>query len=309
MLKIDLITGFLESGKTTFLIQYAKYLMRQGLRIGILEYDYGAVNVDMILLNKLRGKQCELEMVAAACDKDCLRRRFQTKLISMAMSGYDRVIVEPSGVFDMDLFFDALREEPLENFYEIGSVITVVNANLRDQLSEEENYFLASQAAGAGCVVLSRCQLSDSERIANTKKHLEEAMQGIKCKSFRGNYLEKDWEMLTDEDFKMLQSCGYQIASFVKVIAGRELAFSSLCFLDLQDDVETLKEKIQLLFEKPECGNITRVKGFALGECGGYQINATQYEMLVDVTSLGQGVVIVIGTNLNETLIRECLVQ
>ena len=31
MIKIDLITGFLGSGKTTFLKQYAKYLMEQGL--------------------------------------------------------------------------------------------------------------------------------------------------------------------------------------------------------------------------------------------------------------------------------------
>ena len=30
MIKIDLITGFLGSGKTTFLKQYAKYLMAQG---------------------------------------------------------------------------------------------------------------------------------------------------------------------------------------------------------------------------------------------------------------------------------------
>ncbi|MBQ7446718.1 MAG: GTPase (G3E family), partial [Eubacterium sp.] len=82
MTKIDLITGFLGSGKTTFLLKYAKYLMRQGLKIGILEYDYGAINVDMLLLNQLRGDRCELEMVAAACDEDCLKRRFRTKLIS-----------------------------------------------------------------------------------------------------------------------------------------------------------------------------------------------------------------------------------
>ena len=37
MIKIDLITGFLGSGKTTFLKQYAKYLMAQGKNIGILE--------------------------------------------------------------------------------------------------------------------------------------------------------------------------------------------------------------------------------------------------------------------------------
>ena len=64
MIKVDLITGFLGSGKTTFLKKYAKYFMDQGMRIGILENDYGAVNVDMLLLNELRGENCELEMVA-----------------------------------------------------------------------------------------------------------------------------------------------------------------------------------------------------------------------------------------------------
>lgn len=59
MIKIDLITGFLGSGKTTFLKQYAKYLMVQGKNIGILENDFGVVNVDMLLLQELRGDQCE----------------------------------------------------------------------------------------------------------------------------------------------------------------------------------------------------------------------------------------------------------
>ena len=49
MVKIDLITGFLGSGKTTFLLKYARYLMNKGVKIGILEYDYGAVNVDILL--------------------------------------------------------------------------------------------------------------------------------------------------------------------------------------------------------------------------------------------------------------------
>jgi G3E family GTPase len=44
MVKIDLITGFLGAGKTTFIRKYAEYLMDKGLSIGILENDYGAVN-------------------------------------------------------------------------------------------------------------------------------------------------------------------------------------------------------------------------------------------------------------------------
>ena len=125
MVKIDLITGFLGAGKTTFIRNYAEYLMGKGENIGILENDFGAVNVDMMLLQDLEGEHCELEMVSGGCDKDCHRRRFKTKLIAMGMCGYDRVLVEPSGVFDVDEFFDVLREEPLDRWYWVGSVLTV----------------------------------------------------------------------------------------------------------------------------------------------------------------------------------------
>ena len=148
MIKIDLITGFLGSGKTTFLKQYAKYLMAQGKNIGILENDFGAVNVDMLLLQELRGDQCELEMISGGCDK----------LISMGMSGYDRILVEPSGIYDVDEFFDTLFDEPLNRWYEAGSVITILDAGLDEKLSEEEEYLLASEAANAGKIVLSKVQ-------------------------------------------------------------------------------------------------------------------------------------------------------
>ena len=66
MVKIDLITGFLGAGKTTFLKKYAEYLIAKGQNIGILENDFGAVNVDMMLLQDLMGDNCELEMVPVA---------------------------------------------------------------------------------------------------------------------------------------------------------------------------------------------------------------------------------------------------
>ena len=85
MIKIDLITGFLGSGKTTFIRKYVKYLTDKGLKIGILENDYGAVNVDAMLLQDILGESCDLEMVAGGCDADCHRRRFKTKLIAMGI--------------------------------------------------------------------------------------------------------------------------------------------------------------------------------------------------------------------------------
>ena len=164
MIKVDLITGFLGSGKTTFIKKYVRYLLDKGEKIGIIENDYGAINVDMLLLNKEFGDECGMEMVVAG-DPDCHRRRFKTKLIAMGMDGvndgkYDRIVVEPSGIYDVDEFFDILYEEPLDRFYEIGNVIAVVDAGLSDELSKESEYLLVSQIAEAGMVVFSKvdCQ-------------------------------------------------------------------------------------------------------------------------------------------------------
>lgn len=309
MIKIDLITGFLGSGKTTFLLKYARYLMKQGLKIGILEYDYGSINVDMMLLSKLRCNQCELEMLAAACDEDCLKRRFTTKLISMAMSGYDRVIIEPSGVFDMDMFFDALRDEPLENWYEIGSVITVVNAGLSDNLDEESSYVLASQVAGAGCILLSRTQLVDGDTIEKTKLHILKATEDIKCNRFKPKYMEKSWDDLEENDYKYLMNCGYNICDYVKSFASSESGFSSVSLLEQPSNLEELKIRIKELLSNTEYGNVLRIKGFALDKGTNYQINITKDEENIVECGIGSGVIIVIGNDLNEEKIKELLLK
>ena len=179
MVKIDLITGFLGSGKTTFIRKYAQYLMDAGNNIGILENDYGAVNVDMMLLQDLMGENCELEMISGGCDKDCHRRRFKTKLIAMGMCGYDRVIVEPSGIFDVDEFFDILHEEPLNRWYQIGNVIAIVDSKLERDLSEEADFILASEVADAGCIVMSKSQDASPEEIQGTIKHVNQALEKV----------------------------------------------------------------------------------------------------------------------------------
>ena len=59
MVQVDLITGFLGAGKTTFLRRYTAYLVEQGHNVCILENDFGAVNVDAMLVQDLLGDHCE----------------------------------------------------------------------------------------------------------------------------------------------------------------------------------------------------------------------------------------------------------
>ena len=303
MIKVDLITGFLGSGKTTFLLKYARHLMNQGLKVGILEYDYGSINVDMVLLGRLRGSNCEIEMLAAACDRDCLERRFRTKLISMAMSGYDRVIIEPSGVFDMDMFFDALREEPLENWYEIGSVICVVNAGLGPQ-DEESDYILASQVASSGKVLLSRTQLVSADDIEATKLHIARGLETIGCKNAHVSYMDKCWDELNEADYRILMNAGYHIGDYVKKYDSDRNSFSSVSLLNQPCDIQTLKIKVKELFADKAYGQIERIKGFAFDQGKNYQLNITPYEENITECNAGSGVLIIIGKDLDENRIR-----
>ena len=59
MTKVDLITGMLGAGKTTFIKKYAAYHINTGKKIAILLNDYGAVNIDMVMLKDL---ECELDV-------------------------------------------------------------------------------------------------------------------------------------------------------------------------------------------------------------------------------------------------------
>ncbi|MBC5660644.1 GTPase (G3E family) [Anaerosacchariphilus sp. NSJ-68] len=301
MVKVDLITGFLGSGKTTFIRTYASWLIKQGYHIGILENDFGAVNVDMMLLQDLEGDRCELEMVSGGCDRDCHRRRFKTKLIAMGMSGYDRVLVEPSGIFDVDEFFDVLHEEPLDRWYEIGNVLAVVDAKLEPKLSVEADYLLATEVADAGIVLLSRTQESSQEQIRETKAHLNRALEQVGCSRRLKDMeiLEKNWAELSDGDFQQLLSCGYVPSDYEKADMEEDQIFDSLFFMHLCLPVDELKRRVEAVFRDPACGSPFRIKGFMQVDGDGWiELNATRHETVIRPISRGQEILIVIGERL-----------
>lgn len=310
MVTIDLITGFLGSGKTTFMKEYARYLMDCGYRIGILENDYGAVNVDMLLLQELMGEKCELEMVSGGCDRDCHRRRFQTKLIAMGMCGYDRVLVEPSGIYDVDEFFDVLQEEPLSSWYRIGNVIAIVDAGAVPDLSRESDYLLASEAANAGIVLLSKAAHVKENDIEAVRDHLNRALEQIFCKRKirREEIVSKDWKLLTAADWKQIISCGYRPESWRKENVEESGVFSSLYFMNRKLTKAALMEATQQILNDPDCGQVHRVKGFIrTAEEGWLELNAAAGQCQISPIETGQEILIAIGEKLNEKKIDQYL--
>lgn len=306
MVKIDLITGFLGSGKTTFIRKYAQYLMEQGMNIGILENDYGAVNVDMMLLQDLMGDNCELEMVAGGCDKDCHRRRFKTKLIAMGMCGYDRVLVEPSGIFDVDEFFDALREEPLDQWYEIGNVIAIVDAKLEKELSDEADFILASEVADAGSILLSHADEATEEEMDATVSYINEALEKIHCKRrLEKEILCKSTPQLTSEDLHRIMSSGYVMENYEKMDLEEHSGFESQYFMNVPMTAEKMQRVAKEILEDSSCGAVFRIKGFIKAADNSWiQLNATHNGVRMEPIQEGQEVIIVIGEHLQRDRIE-----
>lgn len=311
MVKIDLITGFLGSGKTTFIKKYAAYLMDRGFNIGILENDFGAVNVDMMLLQDLAGERCELEMISGGCDKETHRRRFRTKLIAMGMCGYDRVLVEPSGIYDTDEFFDVLREEPLDQWYEIGNVIVIVDAKLERDLPEAADYLLASEAANAGRVILSRAEEATPEEIEYTIQHLNRSLEQVHCRRILDQeIMRRDGAELSKQDFDQILNCGYVLANYRKMDLDNKKSFDSLYFMNVKMPESNLPQTIGRIMRDGSCGDILRIKGFLRAADGGWlQLNATHHEISMQPIAAGQEILIVIGTGLDEDRIRHYLGQ
>ena len=307
MVKADLITGFLGSGKTTFIIKYAKYLKSMGERIAILENDLGAVNVDALLLEDIEDDACDIETVAGGCDHDCHVRRFRTKLIAMGMQGFDRVIVEPSGIYDVDEFFDVLHEDPLDRWYEIGNVIAILDIHmLENSLSREARYFIMSQASQAGILVLSHVQeMEDSER-KDVTAFINGIMKEFGCdrRYEREDVLDKDWRELTKKDFERIFSCGYCLSDHIKLPLEDEHGFSSLYFMNMSVSVVEMEKKAALMFQDRSLGEILRIKGFHFEDGKWYELNASRSCTTVKECKSGQEVWIVIGEDLDQEAIQ-----
>ncbi len=307
MTKVDLITGFLGSGKTTFIKEYARYLVRQGKKVAIIASDYGAINVDRMILAEELGDSCHLEMVIGG-DADCARRRLKTKLIAMAMNGYGHVIIEPSGIYDVDELYDMLYEEPLDRWYEMGSVITIVEAGIYDSLSEAGRYVLLSQVAKAGTVVLSKLEeskgIAESGKVEQLLGLINEGLEEYKCSRRVDKLFVWKQGCINDDDFGEISRSGYNSGEMLRQPDSFEGSFESLFFFHVKTEFDSLDKTIKSLFEDENAGNIIRLKGFIQNEAGEWmEVNATKEDISIKPISEGQDLFIVIGEKLSKEII------
>ena len=160
MLKIDIISGFLGAGKTTFI----KRLLQTDLKnekIVLIENEFGEISVDSMFLSESKIDIAELSQGCICCS---LVGDF-SKSLNEVITKYnpDRIIVEPSGVGKLSDVIKAIEDSGLKE--NLNTYICLVDASKAKVYSKNFKEFFADQIANAKTVVLSRCDVINEDKI------------------------------------------------------------------------------------------------------------------------------------------------
>ena len=309
MLKIDLITGFLGAGKTTFIHKYLDFLKRNGVKAAIIENEFGCADVDARLLQDTQVPIRSLTGVCMCCRGKSM---FQNMIISAAKEGYDRLLVEPSGIYDVDEFFSTMMDQEVRSLSEIGSIITIVDAIAAEPQSDAAGYLRFSQILSAGVILLSKTQMASMEEIESVKTQLHDSLLAYGCTRVLKNedLLIKCWDDFTDADFQRISSAGYRLFDHKREALDHQSIFQAFPFASYCRGEADLSEKIHQLFSDVTPGRVCRVKGHIRDLSGNwYELNCTRECFSVRKVEIKRGLFMIIGEELDKRYLEALFID
>lgn len=293
MTKIQLISGFLGTGKTTFLKRFISYLKKSNKKICILEFDFGAINVDTLILYNY-DNQIDIESITVNNDHDSYLRRLKTKLIAIGMKHYDYLLIEPSGIFNPNDLLDILYEEPINNWFELDNVINIVDPTYLSLDDISTNIFI-NQIKYAGSIILNKF---DESNIDNKNTFIDYCDKyNIKFKD--NQILLKNINNLDDYDFDIILNNKYLLQDIKISSINVNENYQTIYLLNIPIKLDELLKITDKLINTNKYGNIIRIKGFIKHDNQYVEINKTKQQTNIENKEYGQQLLIIIGQNLH----------
>ncbi len=163
MTKIDIISGFLGAGKTTFIKKLLEEAIA-GEKVVLIENEFGEIGIDG---GFLQDSGIEIREMNSGCICCSLVGDFGRSL-SEVLSKYapDRVIIEPSGVGKLSDVMKAVCDVAGEIDVALNGSVTVVDAQKCKMYMKNFGEFFNNQIESAGTIVLSRTDVADADKVA-----------------------------------------------------------------------------------------------------------------------------------------------
>ena len=162
MTKIDIISGFLGAGKTTFIKKLLEEAIA-GEQVVLIENEFGQIGIDG---GFLKNSGIEIKEMNSGCICCSLVGDFG-KSLEEVLTKYqpDRVIIEPSGVGKLSDVMKAVRDVASTLDVVLNSAVTIVDASKCKMHMKNFGEFFNNQIENAGTVVLSRTDVVDAAKV------------------------------------------------------------------------------------------------------------------------------------------------
>ncbi len=174
---VTIVTGFLGSGKTTFLNRILQE--NHGEKIAVIINEFGEVGIDNKLIIGSDEQIIEMNNGCLCCTVrgdliEVLNKLTIGRQLGLegAQYNFSRVLIETTGLAEPAPIIQTFLADPMiQNFYEIDAVVTLVDAfHLQKEL--DENHEAEEQIAFADVLVINKIDLVTEEERSVVEKKL-----------------------------------------------------------------------------------------------------------------------------------------
>ena len=170
MTKIDIISGFLGAGKTTFIKKMIDEAFK-GEQIVLIENEFGEVGIDGGFLKDAGIQITEMNSGCICCS---LVGDFGKNLNEVITKYHpDRILIEPSGVGKLSDVMKSVIDIEKEQDVKLNALVTVVNALKASKQMKAFGEFFNNQIEYATTVILSRSQNATPEQLEFCVKQIQ----------------------------------------------------------------------------------------------------------------------------------------
>ena len=193
MIKLDIISGFLGSGKTTMIKKLMSVISTWNEKMVLIENEFGKIGIDGDLVKR---EGIEVYEISQGCICCTMKNDFMYTLLEIADKlKPDRILFEPSGIFVLSDALEILKVPDIAARFKVNSLTTVIDSVNYIKQNSKFGYFFQNQIANVSTLVLSKTQLvtdDETDRIITSLKQINS----------RANILAKKWDDLNEEDLK-----------------------------------------------------------------------------------------------------------
>ena len=201
MTKVDIISGFLGAGKTTFIKQLVQDVFA-GEKLVLIENEFGEIGIDG---GFLKDAGIEITEMNSGCICCTLVGDFSKALVKV-LDEYkpDRVIIEPSGVGKLSDVARAIEDVKKDADIEIEGRITIVDGKKAKMYLKNFGEFFKDQVEHASTIVVSRTQMMTDEKVEDCVKMLREENE-------KAAIISTPWDQLGKEAIQHALHAGAEI--------------------------------------------------------------------------------------------------